>query len=333
MRKIVIIILALVVALGALPVTFACYSGGWGDWNWWWHPEQTVYCCPYDCQLCFVSVNAHDNEATFDVPKDVGNTKACIKCCDKLTVTVTNAYPGYQGIVDFCLKNTGNMAATITGISTNYPNPTYLDVELTGDIQVGTVIQPCQSCQPCNQTKCGTILIGGLPQLPDAQNRCFTFEITLNYTCTYVPQNCETAYAYYAYKCGCYGSLATCFSHWGFSQWGWTNGPLGPGCYTFDIYAGAAQCNISKGKKVGYLTVSYNGSKAIITYTMYSGYKMDETHLYVGTNPLPKNNGSYTVAPGQYGHSHDLNNASTDSYTITGLCGKIYIIAHAVVCW
>jgi hypothetical protein len=327
MRKIVIIILALVVALGALPVTFACYNSGWdGWWSWCWKPHETVYCCPTNCQLCFTDVNADDNETTFTEPKDVGETEASIKCCDKLKITVTNAYPGYEGIVNFCVENTGNMAAQITGITPDYPDPAYLLIDLTGEVQVGTVIQPCQ-------TKCGQLVIYGIPQREDAQNRSFTFEINIDYTCTCVPQNCETAYAYYAYKCGCYGSLATCFSHWGFSQWGWTNGPLGNGTYTFDIYAGAAQCNIYKGEKVGYLTVSYNGSTVIVTYHMYSGYKMDETHLYVGCDPLPKKNGSYTVAPGQYPYSHDLSNASTDTYTvtITGCC-NIYIIAHAVVC-
>jgi hypothetical protein len=327
MRKTLIIILALVVALAALPVTFACYSGGWGNWNWWWHPNDTVYCCPTNCQLCFTDVEASDNEETFAEPKDVGETKACVKCCDKLTITINNAYPGYQGIIDFCIKNTGSKAATITSITPDYDHD-YLQLDLTGDIQENTVIQPCSP-------KCGQLVIGGIPQLPDAQNRCFTFEITLNYKCTCVPNNCETAYAYYTYNCGCWGGSAKCFSQWGFSQWGWTNGPLRPGCYNFPIYAGAAQCNPYKGKKVGYLTVYYNGSTASVTYHMYNGYNMDETHLYVGCDPLPKNNGSYTVAPGQYPYSHDLDNASTDSYMITGLCGcyKIYIIAHAVVCW
>jgi hypothetical protein len=310
MRKTVIIILALVVALSALPVTFACYNGGWGNWNYFWKPCQPVYCCPTNCNLIFTQVTASITD-----------------CGKTLTITIDNAYPGYEGTVGFCIKNTGSQAATITGITPDYPDPVYLQIDLIGDeIQVGTVIQPCQA-------KCGQLVIYGVPQRDDAQNRTFTFDITIDYTCTCVPKNCETAYAYYAYNCGCCGGLAKCFSQWGFSQWGWTNGPLGPGTYTFDIYAGAAQCNIYKGKKVGWLTVNYNGSTASVTYNMFYGYKMDETHLYVGTNPLPKKNGSYTVSPGQYPYSHDLNNASTDSYTVTGLCGKIYIIAHAVVCW
>jgi hypothetical protein len=319
MRKAVIIILALVVALGTLPVTFACYNGGWGNWNWFWKPQQPVYCCPTYCNLNFFSVDASDNE---DV-KDVADTNACITGCGKtITITIDNAYPGYEGIIDFCVKNTGTLAATITGITIDNPNAGYLQLDLTGAVQVGTVVSPCSP-------KCGQLVVYGIPQLEDAENRTFTFDITIDYSCTCVPQNCETAYAYGCSYCHCY---ATCFSHWGFSQWGWTNGQLGPGCYTFDIYAGAAQCNISKGKKVGYLTISYNGSTAVVTYHMYSGYKMDETHLYVGCNPLPSKNGSDTVAPGQYPYSHDLSNASTDTYTVTGLSGKIYIIAHAVVC-
>lgn len=318
MRKVVIIILALVVALSALPITFAC-GGGW-NWNWWWQPQKPVYCCPENCKLIFTSVSTGDNE---DI-KDVGDTTACITCCGKtLTITIDNAYPGYEGIVDFCVKNTGSMAATITGITIDNHNPGYLQIDLTEAIQIGTVICPCT-------TQCGQLVIGGIPQ-EDTQNRTFTFDITIDYNCTCVPGNCETAYAYG----GC--CYAHCFLNdylgHSFTKWGWTNGPLRTGYYTFDIYAGAAQCNLYKGKKVGWLTVNYSGSEALVTYNMFYGYKMDDTHLYVGNEPWPRDNGDYTVAPGQYPYSHDLNNASTDSYRVTGLSGNIYIIAHAVVCW
>jgi len=325
MRKTVIIILALVVALGALPVTFACYNGGWGNWNWFWRPHQPVYCCPTNCNLIFTRVTADDNEDTFTEPKDVGDTTASITCCGKkLTITIDNAYPGYEGIVNFCVKNTGSMTAKITGITPDYPDPVYLQIDRTGEVQVGTTVQQCE-------TKCGKLVIGGIPQLEDAQNRTFTFDITIDYNCTCVPGHCDTAYAFG----GC--CYAHCFLNrylgQSFNNWGWTNGPLPPSCHVrvFDIYAGAAQCKLSKGKKVGYLTVNYNGSTALVTYNMYYGYKMDETHLYVGSYPWPKKNGDYTVAPGQYPYSHDLNNASTDQYTVPA-SGNIYIIAHAVVC-
>lgn len=61
-------------------------------------------------------------------------------------------------------------------------------------------------------------------------------------------------------------------------------------------------------------------------------YNMVETHLYVGGEPLARSNGEYTVAPGQYLAIHsELNNVATDSYTITGLSGEVYVVAHATV--
>jgi hypothetical protein len=327
MRKAIIIILALVVALSILPVSFACYNGGWGHWNHFWKPHKVVYCCPSYCNLIFTSVNAYDNDLTSSwEPKEVAETTAYITDCGKkLAVTIDNAYPCYEGTIDFCVKNTGSMAATITGITTDYPNPDYLQINLTGGVQEGVPIQPCSE-------KCGQLVIGGIPQREDAQNRTFTFTIDIDYECTCTPPGggCETAFAYGCSYCHCY---ATCFSYWGFDRWGWSNGPLTAGEYYFKLYAGAAQCDLSNGEKVGWLKINYDGSTAVVTYHMYYGHKMDETHLYVGNEPLPRDNqGDYTVAPGQFPLKHDLNNAWTDQYTVEGLSGEIYVVAHAVVC-
>jgi len=177
MRKAIIIILALVVALSALPVTFACYNGGWGNWNWCWHPQKPVYCCPNNCNLTFISVYAYDNEEV----KDVAETTACIKDCGKkLVITINNDYPGYDGIVDFCVKNTGTMAATINSIDIENLNGGYLQLDLNGEIQEGVTIQKCTSM-------CGQLVIYGIPQLEDAQNATFTFTININYDCTCTP--------------------------------------------------------------------------------------------------------------------------------------------------
>lgn len=121
------------------------------------------------------------------------------------------------------------------------------------------------------------------------------------------------------------------------NRWGWTNGPLAEGDYTFDIYAGAGQCDLSKGTHVGTLTVSYHGSTATVSYVMFSGFTLSETHLYVGSDPLAstvdRRTGAkeYTVAPGQYGNIHDLDAASSDTFVVGGLSGQIYVVAHAVV--
>ena len=137
----------------------------------------------------------------------------------------------------------------------------------------------------------------------------------------------ETAFAFG-------GEVATCFLDidGDFNRWGWTNGPLGPGVYEFDIYAGAGRCDLSKGTLVGTLSVDYEGSTATVTYDVVAPYGLTETHLYIGNDILPSKNGDFTVAPGQYPTIHDeLASASSDSYTIGGLSGNIYLVAHATV--
>lgn len=146
---------------------------------------------------------------------------------------------------------------------------------------------------------------------------------------------CETAFAYG-------GNYASCFLDLDldndgiddFNRWGWTTGPLQAGTYAFDIYTGAGQCDLSKGTLVGTLTVVYDGSKADITYTMNSGFTMDETHLYVGNEILARDvNGDYTVAPGQYPFINDeLKGVTQYTCIVNNLSGDIYIVAHAVVC-
>jgi hypothetical protein len=319
MRKIVIIILALVVALAALPVTFAFYNGGWGHGHWhhFWHPHKTiVYCCPNECNVIFDydSLSFYDNENTFPEPKEVAQTTANITNCGKnLVITVTNAYPGYVGTVDFCIKNIGIYPATVNGINTVKDSPFYAQLDFTG-IPLGTVILP-------GDTLCGQLVIHSIPQSEEAQNKTFTFTITIDFVC--FPTECETAYAYYN------EDYSICFD-----PWGWTNGPLGPGRYEFEIWAGAAKCDLSKGTRIGTLTVNYDGSTVSVFYDiMGSGYTMTETQVYVGTDSLPPNPG----VPGHYPYQHDnLNYVKTDSYPpplINGFNGEdIYIIAHAAAC-
>lgn len=136
------------------------------------------------------------------------------------------------------------------------------------------------------------------------------------------------------------GPLAACFigsDLLATNRWGWTNGPLSEGDYRFDIYAGAGQCDLAKGTHVGTLSVSYHGSTATVTYAMFSGFSLSETHLYVGSDPLAstidRRTGAkeYTVAPGQYGNIHDLDAAASDVFVVTGLSGPIHVVAHAVV--
>jgi len=149
--------------------------------------------------------------------------------------------------------------------------------------------------------------------------------------------SCETGYAYGNTYATCFiGNFEGAPYNLNTNNWGWTNGPLAAGTYTFDIYAGAGQCSLAAGTVVGNLTVNYNGTSATVTYNMNSGFTLNETQLYVGSTPLYyKCNGpncGYTIAPGQYPNKHTLSSAVSDSYTVNGLSGNIYVVAHAVVC-
>jgi hypothetical protein len=251
--------------------------------------------------------------------KDVAQTTACMSCDrKKITVRLENAYPCYYPTVFFGLKCPDSPSGTITDIVIDNPYPDELTVTTSG-IGIGQTIPACGEVT-------GAIHVH--VEQEAAQNTCYTFNVLITIDCTTCVK-CGTAYAYG----GC--AYANCFLGYGFSNWGWTNGPLEQGYYEFELWASAAGCDRSKGTHVGWLTVDYDGSTAIVIYNMYEGNYMTATHLYVGSDRLPKNKmGNETVAPGQYPYSHDpLGNVATDSYTVTGLSGDIYVVAHADVCW
>lgn len=142
-------------------------------------------------------------------------------------------------------------------------------------------------------------------------------------------EQCETFYAWAP------DSMSTCFLDDGFQRWGWTIGPLQAGDYSFELYSGSGQCDLDKGTLVGSLNLIYNQElgNLDVEFVMHEGYVVNETHLYVGNEPYPINSqGDITVAPGQFPYQHELDSAENDTYTIDGLSGEIYIIAHGVVC-
>lgn len=149
--------------------------------------------------------------------------------------------------------------------------------------------------------------------------------------------SCETSFAYNDINGTCF--IGADFDNDGqddgFNRWGWSIGSLSEGDYTYYIYAAAGQCDITKGALVAQVTINYNAGTAYIQINTDTdqGYTMDETHLYIGSEPLARDiNGDFTVAPGQYPYIHYLSNSTSDSFTIEGLSGEIYIVLHAVTC-
>ena len=96
-----------------------------------------------------------------------------------------------------------------------------------------------------------------------------------------------------------------------------------------------------KGTHVGTVTVEYFNGTAKVTYSMSGvlnpvtrvAYSLVEAQLYVGAEILPTDvNGEFTVAPGQYPDvAGELKNVARKEFTVTGLSGSVYLVAHATV--
>ncbi|EDP70549.1 hypothetical protein FBALC1_07318 [Flavobacteriales bacterium ALC-1] len=146
--------------------------------------------------------------------------------------------------------------------------------------------------------------------------RLWLIDFNFKIECPDPEPECETSFAI-----GNSADDHACFDQAGFSRWGWNIGPLTAGTYTYDVYAGAGQCDITNGALAGTVTITYDGTNVSAVYDLLDGYTNTETHLYAGVAPFPtKRNGSYTVAPGQYSVQDDLDGEA------------IYVIAHSVVC-
>jgi len=160
-----------------------------------------------------------------------------------------------------------------------------------------------------------------------ANTKCYAYYFQ------YCMQSCggnETAYAK-ADDGTCFLTLAGVNSN----NWGWSNMVSAPGTYYWPIWAGAGQCNTGNGTEVGKLKVVYASGQVTVTYNLYGGFHLDETHLWVGKTYLPVNKkGNYITAPGQFGNTQSgLNGVSTYTYSPITISTPFYIAAHSVVYW
>jgi hypothetical protein len=159
-----------------------------------------------------------------------------------------------------------------------------------------------------------------------ANTKCYAYYFQ------YCMQSCggnETAYAK-ADNGTCFLTLPNVNSN----NWGWSNLVSAPGTYYWPIWAGAGQCNTGNATEAGKLKVIFDGANVTVSYNLYGGYHLDETHLWVGKDYLPKKNNKYVTAPGQFGHTQTgLNGASTYTYASIPITAPFYIAAHSVVYW
>lgn len=151
---------------------------------------------------------------------------------------------------------------------------------------------------------------------------CFYLKLPLfkfDIESTPVVEHCETAYAY--------GDTPFCGLP-DIGNWGWTEYINGNYTNTnIPIYAGAAQCNPSKGTQVGTLSITYVGTSLTVNYTMNPGVTVDNVHMWIGSTKLPVKNGKLTSAPGQFNY-----NNQTFPFNLTK-SNPFYIAVHFDVCW
>lgn len=131
-----------------------------------------------------------------------------------------------------------------------------------------------------------------------------------------------------------------------FNRWGWTNEFVAAGGFTETLllHAGAAQCDLCKGALVGNVIIEYSDTSDVtVRYTLFPGFVLNEVHTHVdgpfNEDKVPFVDGSYTVAPGQFGcgtHKADSCSVSKSTdyvfeATFTDVPPNFYVIAHAVV--
>ena len=265
--------------------------------------------------------------------KDVARTLAWIEPDPQyITVEVGNSYPHYYSTVFFTLECPDSRQGWVRDIILE-PVVDNSEANPFDYITVTTSLLEINQPIPSGGEVMGALHI--MVKQEAKQNAIYKFRLTIHTECKL--RTCGTAYAYGGPPEYIDPNYAICFigmPELNKPPWGWTNGPLSPGYYEFDIWASAAKCDTSKGRLAGTLTIDYDGSTAVITYNMDADYTMDATHLYVGNERLPRDGkGDYTVSPGQYPYQNILEYATSDTYTITGLSGDIYVVAHAVACW
>lgn len=118
-------------------------------------------------QAKIVNVTTYDNEVTYDV----GTITATIGANGtSATITISNAYPGYNATAVFTIKNTGSIPVKLSDVVNN--NNTEINVTTTwSGLDANGVLLP-------NSTATLTVLTS-VTDLA-AQNSTYTYNITIN---------------------------------------------------------------------------------------------------------------------------------------------------------
>jgi hypothetical protein len=147
---------------------------------------------------------------------------------------------------------------------------------------------------------------------PDGEDPC---PDDVNNECV-VGEGCETAYMK--------GDTKLNDLNYKGNNWGWIEHftDEGNGEYTYKIYAGAGQNDISKGTHVGNAVLTAAGDSYTLVVNYFSGVDVDDLHVYIGDTPPASR------APGQFDNQDD-----SRTYQFTDADGDFWFIVHAGVCF
>lgn len=147
-------------------------------------------------------------------------------------------------------------------------------------------------------------------------------------------RDCEKPEGIVAFARKTWEPMVKCFMDYGFDSFGWTNGAMSPDETfesNYELFANVEGCGISNATKVGAMKLHYFNGTATATINLLPGYTMSKTALYLGNDMFPKVGGVNTIDPVNYPYKHDLIGAATDSFTVNGLSGNIFIIGYVLL--
>jgi hypothetical protein len=145
MKKIGLLLLVVVLALGALGV-------GYAMWDKTVYIDGTVNTGEVDAT--FTDAWCSDTGIDPGYDKDVGSCSVIIDPEDNqlLHITINNGYPCYSCYIFYTITNTGTVPVMVQDLWTNNPDPTKVTVQWQMDLYVGDQIDPGDS-------RTGSILI------------------------------------------------------------------------------------------------------------------------------------------------------------------------------
>jgi hypothetical protein len=100
------------------------------------------------------------------------------------------------------------------------------------------------------------------------------------------------------------------------------------GSVTVDIWAGAAKCDIKKGKFAGTGNVTSQPNQATITVNP-AGF-VSQVHIYIGTEKLVGGPDDYQTALPLVAENITSSSSLVFTYDLTGASGPVHVVFHCL---